>query len=185
MPTPLITFLTPQPEPIVLALQNIALALRVQPFWNTQWFAAMIGAVVGLIPSLYLLYKDRPQIKVKVAHSLISFLSPNTIKNGISINLLNFGQRPIVANSVFFEFVDGTTMVFFDDALFVGGSKLPKIIAGGDSHSVTVLADSLAPELHQKNMFPNAVCYRDAIGNEYRCKIPQEFWNTLFKVAST
>ena len=165
---------------INVSLQNITVALRIQPFWNTQWFAAIIGAAIGLTPSFYLLYKDRPIIKLKKWHSFVSL--GNRIQNGFSVEIGNSGRRPITVASFYLKFRDGKSMVFVDPTLFVGGSGLPKVLNEGNSHSVTLLADALESDIHKKDYYPVAACYEDALGQVYKCRLSRKFWDTLFKV---
>lgn len=82
------------------------------------------------------------------------------------------------------KFANGETLVFPNDNLFVGGSGLPKILNEANSHSVTVLAGTIAADLLKKKEYPVAACYRDAVGKVYEVKISKEFWDTFFKVSA-
>lgn len=167
---------------IVVALQNIAAELHYQPFWNTQWFAAVVGAAIGLVPSFYLLFKDRPSIKVEIGYSLFK---QTKIRSGIWVKISNSGRRPITITSIFLEFDDGETLVFLDNSLFVGGSDLPKIIDEGGAHTVTIRAGEIAFEINKKGKYPALACYRSATGRVYKCKMSKKFWDTFFKVSES
>lgn len=72
---------------------------------------------------------------------------------------------------------------FEDSALVYGINQLPVSLDEGKAHSVTVLAYALAQGLDVKKEYPVAVCYSDALGNEYVCKTKQSFWEVLLNVA--
>jgi hypothetical protein len=163
------------------SLQNIALALRVQPFWNTQWFAAVVGAAIGLTPSFYLLYKDRPIIKVGAGPALFR-TSGNQVEKALWVKISNTGRRSITVSSTFLKFKNGETMVFFDDGLFIGGSGLPKVINEASSHTVNVSIPGIEADIRKRKDYPVAACYRDALGKEYEAKLSRELWEKLFTV---
>ena len=58
MDTATILELSSQLTAINISLQKIAISFQNQSFHNTQLFAAIIGAIIGLSPSIYLLWKD-------------------------------------------------------------------------------------------------------------------------------
>ncbi len=174
-----------QIQAMVQALQEVATAVRSQPFWNTQWFAATVGALVGLTPSLYLLHKDRAIIRVTFGHILMSVGANQRIRSGLWMKIANSGRRPITVEDVFLQFASGETLIFLDDSLFVGGRGLPKTLQEGNAHSVNLLAGSLAPEVLEKGHYPVAVCFRDALGRVYKREVGTEFWETFFKTAAS
>lgn len=182
--TSTITLSGTQIQQIILTLQGIADALKSQPFWNTQWFAAIVGAAIGMIPSFYLLYKDRPIIKVRSGHALAAMPPAGQIRNGFWASIANSGRRPITVNDFSLLFKDGSRLLFPSESLFVGGSRLPKILDEGNSHMVTIQAGVIADEVHKKGDYPVAACFKDAVGRPYKCDITREFWDNLFKVAA-
>lgn len=166
------------------ALQGIAVALRVQPFWNTQLFAAVVGAVLGFTPSLYLFYKDRPRIKVKMGPSI--FLVSGKARTCIWISISNSGRRPVKVSSAFLKFKDNTTLVFIQESAFVGGSGLPIVLdQNNPSHTVNILVKDIQPEIQKRNSYPVAGCYRDAIDKVYQHKMSKKSWENIFKVAAS
>ena len=48
---------------INLTLQSIVVALQVQPFWNNQWFAAIVKAQVQLNPVILSTLQRSPDYK--------------------------------------------------------------------------------------------------------------------------
>ncbi|MGD0328450.1 MAG: hypothetical protein ABSB00_01910 [Minisyncoccia bacterium] len=177
---------SPQFNAINASLHSIAFSLQNQSFLNTQLFAAVVGAALGLMPSLYLLYKDRPRIKVKVGHILVPIPSISHIDNGFSVAISNSGRRPITVERIFLPFKDGESLVFTSESSFVGGSSgLPKVLGEGNSHNVAVLAGEVAEAFLRKQSYPVAACYGDALGNVYKCKTTQEFWDTMFRVQAS
>jgi hypothetical protein len=164
------------------SLHGVVAALQNQSFWNTQLFAAIIGAALGLLPFLYLVYQDRPRIKVRINTVLVADTArPRT---GFSINVANFGRRAITLERVFLRFADGESLVFMSNTNFVGGSSgLPKTLREGTSHSVVILTGTVAEPILKK-AHPVAACYADALGEVYTAKTNKEFWETLFKVAA-
>lgn len=165
------------------SLKEVVIAIQSQPFWETQLFAVLVGAVIGLLPTVYLLYNDRPKIKVSVNHILAP--QGDLISNGFSINISNSGRRPVNISRVFLRFKDGSSLVWLDDSdLVYGTNKLPLSLGEGEAHSVTILAYSVAQALDTKKEYPIAACYADALGNEYVCKTKTTFWETLLKVAT-
>jgi hypothetical protein len=164
------------------SLQDIVTSLGNQSFFETQLFAVFVGALVGLLPTVYLLYMDRPRIRVGVNH----ILAPrgDLVSNGFSINISNSGRRPVNITRVFLRFKDGSSLVWFEDSdLVYGTNQLPMSLGEGQAHSVTVLAYSLAQALDTKKEYPVAACYADAVGNEYICKTKPAFWETVLSVA--
>ncbi len=165
------------------SLKEVVNALHSQPFWETQLFAVFVGAIIGLLPTVYLLYNDRPKIKVGVNHILAP--QGDLISNGFSITISNSGRRPVNITRVFLRFKDGSSLVWLDDSdLVYGTNQLPISLGEGKVHSVTILAYSVAQALDTKQEYPIAACYADALGNEYVCKTKPIFWETLLKVAT-
>ncbi len=164
-------------------LQSIAASAQHQPFWNTQIFAAIIGAALGLIPALYLFWKDRPIIKTKISASFVA-LSFDRMRTGFSVSIYNHGRRAINLNRIYLKFKDGETLVFLNESNFVGGSGMPRALGENASHSVTILAQEVTDGILRKNNeYPICACYSDALGKEYRAKTSKEFWVDLFKSA--
>jgi len=144
-------------------------------------FAAIIGAFLGLIPSFYFLIKDRPIIKVAISYAYIPSIS-NLIQKGFNIRISNSRRRQITIDGVFLEFKNKETLIFPTPNLFVGGSSgLPKTLFKNSSHSVTILTGDVAFAILRKRDYPVAAYYRDVIGKVYRCKIPNNFWENVFK----
>ena len=165
------------------SLQGIVSVLRNQPFYNTQLFAVIVTGCLSLIPWLYLLYKDRPIIKVTVSNVFVPTSLGNNLLNGLSITARNYGRRPITLSNVYLRFKDGESLVFMSNSNFVGGtSGLPKILEGGNSHMVAIIAGELGESFLKKQCYPIYACYGDALGHVYKAKTSEKFWNIMFKV---
>lgn len=171
---------------INLSLHNIVQALQNQSFFNGQLFAAVVGAFLGLLPSLYVLYKDRPRIKIKT-RQILTTTPAGGLRSGFSISIYNHGRRPIILKNVYLKFKDEESLVFMDNSNFVGGnSGLPKTLTEGDSHMVAVLAGEIAFPLIKKQqkvgkeIYPEWACYENAVGKVYKCKTSEKFWKTMF-----
>jgi len=173
---------------INISLQEISTILKNQPFWNTQLFGIIIGAMVGLIPFFYLLYKDRPIIKVRAEHVHVSPFLGSLIHDGLSITISNFGRRPINIENVFLKFADGESLLFMSNKNFIGGnSGLPKNLTEGSSHTVVISAGEIArPFMQKKNFkgdkdYPVYACCTNSLGRVYKCKISRKSWYALFQ----
>lgn len=161
-------------------LAAIATSLEHKTFWDSQILGTFLGAALGLIPFFYLLLTDRPKIKVKLKQSLISI--GGKVLPAASVEINNSGRRPITVTSVFFKFADGKNLFFVDESLFVGGSGLPKRLDERSSHSVVIMAAEFAATLHKEQRYPIAACFSDALGNTYKRKTRQKYWDSLFSL---
>jgi hypothetical protein len=179
-----ITGVASQLNGINASLQKITILLQNQPFWDTQLFAVVLGALLGLLPFIYLVWKDRPIIKVEVSQALIPFDGlGGRLSNGLTIKISNSGRRQITLQGVFLVFKSGETLIFPKDNLFVGGSRLPVTLTENTSHEVIILSGDLAKPVHKKQEYPIAACYRSATGRVYKCKMKTKFWDNIFKVS--
>jgi hypothetical protein len=166
--------------------QTLISALHSESFWNTQLFAAVVGAFLGLMPSLYLLYQDRPRIKVKIDQIFVPYTTPGIshVDTGFSVSIYNTGRRAINLKNIYLGFKDGESLVFINESNFVGGrSGLPKSLGENDSHTVAILASVVAQTLREKQMYPVKACYADAVGNVYPVKTSKAFWDKVFRLA--
>ena len=156
------------------------IAHHTQPFWDTQLFGVLIGGLLGLLPWLYTVWKDRAIIKVKAQPAM--YFSPSGLpQKAFSIQIINFGRRPVTINDVHLLFKDGGTLIFPTPSLFVeGASGLPKILNESSSHSVTLFAASVSQEFFKKQEYPIAACYRSATGKIYKTKTNKKFWDIVF-----
>ena len=181
--TPAISVANSQLISINTSLQKIASMSQGQPFWSTQLFAAIVGALFGLIPFIYLIWKDRPIIKVKVSQSLVPINHlGGKVRNGLTIKVSNTGRRQVTISDVFLKFKNGETMIFPNDALFVDGRRLPKTLTESTSHTVIILTGDLAQGILKKQEYPVEACYRSVTDKVYKCKISKKFWDNIFKI---
>lgn len=149
-------------------------------FYDTPLFAALVGATFGVLPFLYQMWKDRPIIQVKIDTVFVA--SSIMVEKGISITIYNHGRRPVVLKNVFLKFDDDSALLFIANSNFVGlSSGLPMSLNEGNSHSVTILAGTIAMDFLKKQTYPTHACYSDALGNEYKCKTTKDFWDDLFR----
>jgi hypothetical protein len=161
------------------SLDKIYTALQYQSFFNSQLFGAIVGALLGLLPFLYLLYKDRPIIALKY-----EFIYTNTgsfLQKGISVTITNSGRRPTTIKSFFFELPSKESLVFLNNGIFLMGGDMPKKLEEASSFTVGILAGDLALDFLKKQQYPKYACFRDALGKVYKCKVSNEFWEHLFK----
>ncbi len=176
---------TQQFTQINYALQVIASAAQHQAFWNTQLFAALVGAAIGLFPFIYLLYLDRPRINVKVDHVWIAG-GLGIVQSGISATISNAGRRSIIVEKVYLKFKDGSSLIFIDDKSFANGvGGLPKELRENTSHATAILAGTIARDLLKKQQYPIEVGFSDALGNLYRRKTSSKFWGRVFPAQET
>lgn len=164
------------------ALQSIVSATQNQSFWNTQIFAAIVGGLIGLIPFGYLMYLDRPRIKVKSDQVWIPRGVLNEVRIGFSASIYNSGRRAITVDRMYLRFRDGSALAFLGEASFAGASGLPKLLTENSSHTVAIFANKIAKDILKKESFPIAICYSDALGKEYCVPTTSEFWQKLFKL---
>jgi len=162
------------------SLNGILYFAQHNSFWNSQLFGTLIGASIGLIPFLYLIYKDRPIIKVEAQYSIFG-MTGQLVNDGISIKIFNKGRRDILLESFFFEFSDREKLVFTSDSSFIGGSGLPRKLEGGSSHTVYILSGELSSPFFKKQDYPIYACYNSALNKKYKCSIKRKFWDCLFK----
>lgn len=152
---------------------------------SVAWYGAIV-ATVGAGVTLWNVWRDRARIRVKINHTLIPRPITNGIRSGFSISIYNHGRRAVVVDKVYLKFADGESLVFLSNSSFVGGeSGLPKILGEGESHSVVILAGEIAEPLLKKQVYPISANFCDALGKEYKAKTKQEFWEMMFKSAST
>ncbi len=167
------------------SLQNIAYTLQHQSFWNSPLFAAIVGAVagalLGLLPFLWLLYKDRPIIKVKAQIDWFVSAANTHPRKVLSIKIYNSGRRAANITSIYLRFASGESLVFLTDAAFIGGYPLPFKLEENSSRSVSIVAGSIAQTVLEKQVYPVAACYSDALGNVYQHKLASDFWERFFK----
>ncbi|MEI6057558.1 MAG: hypothetical protein WCQ60_01120 [bacterium] len=181
--TSTVLMLSPQLDTLNTSLQGINAALDHQPFWNTSLFGAILGGAFGLLPFLYLLYKDRPIIKVRV-HSVFvpppTGINQNQVRGGFSVTIANSGRRPITVKNVYLKFKDGDRLIFPDDCFIGGVSGLPRVIGEGNSHWVGILAGKIAQPFLKKQCYPVTAGFEDALGKAYKCRTSKKFWEGVF-----
>jgi hypothetical protein len=161
------------------SLEKINISLQSESFFSSQLFGAIVGGLLGLLPFLYLLYKDRPIIKLK--HEFIYTTVNSFAQKGISVTISNHGRRPITIKNFFFELKTKESLVFLDHSIFLFGGDMPKKLEESSSFSIGILAGDIARDILEKQQYPKYACFRDAVGKVYRCEIPQKFWENLFR----
>ncbi len=178
--TTTIIFSSPQLSQLNVSLQDIVDVLKHQSFFNTPLFAAIIGLVGGLLPFFYLLYKERPIIKISVNPGYLIDTS-GSLPTVMTVKIKNFGGRPTNICDFFMQFDNGDSVIFPTDNGFVYGKGLPKIIDEKNSHSVVIYVNYLMVELNRYEKYPKFVCFSDALGKNYSHKISNKFWNNLLR----
>jgi hypothetical protein len=171
----------PQLNQINTSLQTIAAAAQHQTFFGTQLFAALVGGLIGLVPFAYLIWQDRPKIKVKADRVWIPRPVDDGVCAGLSATIYNSGRRSIMVEHLYLRFKDGSSLVFLSEKSFVGASGLPKTLEPSTSHTVAILAGTIAGDFLKKESFPVAVCFSDALGNVYQDKTPIKFWEDMIQ----
>ncbi len=166
---------------VTSALTQIASALNKTPaFWETQVFAVFVGGFLGLLPFLYLLYKERPIIKLELSRIFVPDVYGD-LKDGFAVTISNHGQKSIVLSRFYLRFPDGESLVFIGGNGLVGGTDgLPLKLEGGNSHSIMVLATSTAEFCKTKGQFPVAAYIASALGKTFKIRTSNDFWEGLF-----
>ena len=181
--TSTIIMISPQLDTLNDSMQSLKAVLDHQPFWNTSLFGALIGAALGLLPFLYLLYKDRPIIRIRI-HTIFvpppAGINQNQVRGGFSLTISNSGRRPITVKNMFLRFKDGDRLVFPESCFIGGNSGLPRVIGEGNSHWVGILGGDLAEPFLKKQCYPIRAGFEDALGKAYKCKTSAKFWDAVF-----
>lgn len=161
------------------SLQSISDTLSSNSFLDTQLPGVIIGASISLLPWLYNIFTDRPKIKILVQY--MYFPNFERVDKGISVDIYNHGKRSINLTKFYLKFKDGSKLHFLSENSFIGGSGFPLELKGGMSHSVNILAGKFSKDFLKQQQYPKYACFQDALGNEYKSKTSNEFWDNVFK----
>lgn len=168
----------------LLAINTNLISLKMmagqRSFYDSSVFAAIIGATSAAIIYLITWWVERPRIRVDAR------VGSMIVKKGVAIptlavEVVNEGNRHVTLKRFFLKFKDQSAFDFVGPyGLVEDASKLPVKLEGKSSHSIDVIAGHFARTIHEKNEYPTAICFVDALGKVHEKKTPAKFWKNLF-----